>query len=583
MANDRVNSCSGNSPFNWLSVRVLLSGAMIVVAVLGGYFVLRTTPHNGQAQNPDSKYIPAPNFPKWTKPDLAIVISGEMHGYTRPCGCSEPQYGGLTRRYSFLQSLKAKGWPIVAVDLGDIAADPGPQTMLKYEMSMKALDLMGYKAIGLGKRELRMPLSEALTHYTLNNATPIPLAVNLAEAQKGGMYFKMNVRPYEVFAEAGFKVGVVGAVGQDIVDEVSNALPAQEKKNMRFLANPKMIPTALQNFSQQNVDISILLFQGFETKKGQRPAAEAHKCAEAMHKVHLSDGGIAPIHLLVCMLEGDDGEPPANFFTDPMAYPNTRIVSIGHKGKYVGVVGVWKKNGGFDFKYHLVPIGPEYAPKHGDSNPVLKLEEDYALDLKNKDMLAQFKHSPHPIQAERMQGRYEGSARCGDCHDDAYKVWKNSKHSHAFDALVDARLPSLRQFDGECVVCHTVGFKYTTGYYDPPAGANKKQIDRHNEKLKHVGCESCHGPGSEHANNPNNKALYDLINPFRPSANEKNLEGNPNRKQEYDALLKRRMTRINDSCQKCHDIENDVHWGHVPFAKKWEAVAHPTPRKKADD
>src|SRR5262249_25308301 len=58
-------------------------------------------------------------FPKWTKPDLALLLSGQQHGYIKPCGCSEPQFGGLTRRYNFLQMLKAGGWPVVAADLGD--------------------------------------------------------------------------------------------------------------------------------------------------------------------------------------------------------------------------------------------------------------------------------------------------------------------------------------------------------------------------------------------------------------------------------------------------------------------------------
>src|SRR5438128_891836 len=49
---------------------------------------------------------------KWPKPLVAIVLSGQMHGYYDPCGCSYPQHGGLTRRYNFIQSLKAKQWDV---------------------------------------------------------------------------------------------------------------------------------------------------------------------------------------------------------------------------------------------------------------------------------------------------------------------------------------------------------------------------------------------------------------------------------------------------------------------------------------
>ena len=68
-----------------------------------------------------------------------------------------------------------------------------------------------------------------------------------------------------------------------------------------------------------------------------------------------------------------------------------------------------------------------------------------------------------------------------------------------------------------------------------------------------------------HANNPNNKDYYPLINEFAAKHNPRVPPENV------------RQRRIDDFCQSCHDIENDVHWD---FAKKWPKVAHPTPREK---
>jgi hypothetical protein len=41
---------------------------------------------------------------------------------------------------------------------------------------------------------------------------------------------------------------------------------------------------------------------------------------------------------------------------------------------------------------------------------------------------------------------------------------------------------------------------------------------------------------------------------------------------------------MDQTCQKCHDIDNDVTWIHGGFEKKWEPrkIAHYTP-KPADE
>src|SRR5690348_7857475 len=44
-------------------------------------------------------------WPKNRPPDLVLILSGETYSYLQPCGCSRPQYGGLARRYNFIQGL----------------------------------------------------------------------------------------------------------------------------------------------------------------------------------------------------------------------------------------------------------------------------------------------------------------------------------------------------------------------------------------------------------------------------------------------------------------------------------------------
>ena len=84
---------------------------------------------------------------------------------------------------------------------------------------------------------------------------------------------------------------------------------------------------------------------------------------------------------------------------------------------------------------------------------------------------------------------YISPEECRSCHADEYEQWSQTPHAGAFRTL----LRRNRHFYPDCVICHTTGFGYETGY----------QIgDERSEKLRGVGCESCHGPGKRHVFNP---------------------------------------------------------------------------------
>ena len=93
----------------------------------------------------------------------------------------------------------------------------------------------------------------------------------------------------------------------------------------------------------------------------------------------------------------------------------------------------------------------------------------------------------------------------------AFAKWQSTKHSHAFDALVNqAKKPSNRQFDPECVVCHTIGYGYQSGYLG----------DQKTAHLKHVGCENCHGPGSAPRRRAAEQSTVLLTDPWKSQPGE---------------------------------------------------------------
>ena len=522
-------------------------GLFLILSALGIAAILffREPPQNGNAQTltlpDDKKDPPSPLFRNWGKPDLAIAVTGQMYGYLQPCGCSRPQYGGLARRYNFLKSLRDKGWPVVALDLGDISPRGGPQALLKYETAMTALGLMKYSAMGLGRNEFSFPqgVLDAVAVPLNNKQAPRILAANLNEEE---------VLPWKMVKEGNTTIGVAGVIGPNLIKEV------EKFPNVKFNANAGK--QVLLDLAKNKPDLVMILYQGSDK--------EAEQCADICAKLHKADAKYPKVDVMLC-LEKEE-EPSGN----AKKVGDTLIIGIGHKGRYVGVLGAFKNKGAYELKYQLVSIGPEWETPEGKEkdNPVMALMEEYAKKVKDRKFLTQFPRSKHPVQLSFADAKYIGSEACGNCHDHAYKIWQDKEgadknklaHSRAFKSLEGAKHPSLRQFDGECVSCHVVGFQHNTGYADP---GNAEKI---NVRLLNVGCESCHGPGSDHANNPNNMKIRELINPFKAKPNE-------------GAVAKQlRLNQLDHFCQKCHDIDNDVNWGKVPFQDKWKMIAHPTPK-----
>jgi hypothetical protein len=87
-------------------------------------------------------------------------------------------------------------------------------------------------------------------------------------------------------------------------------------------------------------------------------------------------------------------------------------------------------------------------------------------------------------EAKPGQAVYVGVDECLSCHDDVQAFWDNDQHHHAWETLVRLK----KTFDVECVSCHVTG-------YGKPGGS----ILGKTEGREDVQCESCHGPGSIHA------------------------------------------------------------------------------------
>lgn len=77
---------------------------------------------------------------------------------------------------------------------------------------------------------------------------------------------------------------------------------------------------------------------------------------------------------------------------------------------------------------------------------------------------------------------YKGIDNCKNCHHKEHEIWKSSKHAHAWATLKQVN----KQYDPECIVCHTLGFQ-KQGFIS----------EKKTPHLTNVQCENCHGVVAE--------------------------------------------------------------------------------------
>src|SRR4051794_13912322 len=146
----------------WLAAALLVAAISVATGIRRGETADAAGQGAAAAEAKTQKVDPvAANgaiFKNWSKPDVALVFSGEQNGYLEPCGCAglENQKGGLKRRFTFLKQLREKGWNVVAMDLGGQEIRTGVQALRKVNFAYNALMRMGYAAVGFGPGELKL-------------------------------------------------------------------------------------------------------------------------------------------------------------------------------------------------------------------------------------------------------------------------------------------------------------------------------------------------------------------------------------------------------------------------------------------
>lgn len=471
---------------------------------------------------------PTPLCEDWAPPAIALVLSGEQHGYLEPCGCSETQSGGIARRADLVAQLEQRGWPVTALDLGGTLKRNRTQSRIKFETLLAALSDMHYQAVALGPEELRLRPDYLLSQHLFDGSEDSPnlafLAANVVFYDSPDLGTPVRSR---VFSVNGVKIAVTAILGESLQDTfLSN--------DIRVDPPTKVLPEVVQELEQEDPDLLVLL--------SHASVEESRQLAESNPQFDL------------VLTAGGPEDPDEH----PTKIGETLLLQVGHKGKYAGVVGFYPDAESDRLKFELVNLDQQRFK----ASPVMREHmRQYQDRLRDENLVANELPISHP-----SGWTFVGAAKCGECHKKAYAKWLDPgdmpyHHAHAYESLEQGRKGQeqdwiSRVHDPECLVCHVTGWdpdtflRYDSGFVSP-------------EQTPHLiaqQCENCHGPGSRHVE------LEELFQKDRKQADKNQLTAV--RKEMHRSI----ETAEKQVCSRCHDLDNSPHFEMKEY---WEKIKHP--------
>jgi hypothetical protein len=371
--------------------------------------------------------------------NITVFFTGNELGSMKPCGCSGGQLGGFDRFHAVFNTVDPQYRLIF--DTGMLVSESTEQDLIKFNIISQAFCLLGYDVVNLTGQDITM-------------------------ARQTGLIDGLN----QLF-------NCISASAETQTDEIN--FPLKYTKQFSAAGGPR-------------VDVTILTADTAE-QLTQLKESVVQSGSAVIFILILDNPDLieAASNLLFidCMLIPPNSDEPT-LISDVNEKPV--IITQGRLGKYIGQINI-------DINAFSQPIKPQLSFRS------IEVTEDLAV---NQSLVELYKNYQRLVQEARLLEnhpkfplphnlQYLGSQSCKLCHDYEYNKWLNSppvilpgvapsknRHANAIMTLVDIN----SDYDPECVVCHVIGMDYETGFI---TSAKTPQ-------LEDVGCENCHGPGSEH-------------------------------------------------------------------------------------
>jgi hypothetical protein len=484
-----------------MSARLLVATLAMLAATAGA-----CSGHSTQEPKPP----PSAGDAAPTAPTFTLFALAEVRGQVGPCGCTSDPLGDLSRTSQVIAEARARG-PVLVVDAGSLlyAKSPVPanqdgQEELKAELLLRTYkEQLQVAAIGLGPADLAKGAAKVRPARQVVNVTEPGLAVE----------------PPKVLQVGDARVGVFGVVTTDALPGLTAGDPvAAGRAAVADLRGrgAQVVIALVQARTRKDaaklsrdiggVDVTVAGL-GLNAPEPERTEQEAEHLGDGWLVIPANRGQILS-RLDVTVRPGRHGLADAigpaaakaraevltrrlaelngdltKFQADPTADPGfvaakrtEHATMVAERDALLAHPLVVPPLGSY-FTFEQVRIAKGLACRPEVVSAIAAF--DLAAGQANVKAAAAM-----PIaKPAKGAASYVGIGRCGTCHEPEVAFWKKTEHATAWQTLVDRG----QQFDYECIGCHVTGF-------DKPGGSNLG----HNDGLRDVQCETCHGPASIH-------------------------------------------------------------------------------------
>jgi hypothetical protein len=356
----------------------------------------------------------------------------------------------MERRSTAITEARAEAaGPVILLDTGNFSTGRTTEIeRLKAEHITRAMALIGYDAVNVGKMDARRPRL-GVREYDQTGCPLISAGYTYEDEETGERRFSFPSRI--VVEREGFRIGIVGHPFTSLGEEDSESLGFENEATV----DPRQFYELLDEAYVKDRVGMIILITDF---------------AGSWQEAHFAAGRYP---LAAVAIAGSAAEASFTDDKEGSQVPHPVVVPRAASwGRSLGILDL-----------DLSPTGgvTAYRLKYVDLNE--NVAKDPALAKMTAEYLEAIDKEPTEVLQVRMPGLV-GAEACRSCHGGEYESWAETRHAQAWGTLEK----SGRLQEASCVPCHATGY--------PDAEALPARIVP--REAQGVGCEACHGPGEVH-------------------------------------------------------------------------------------